>query len=61
MVSRYCEQDGQIVEYATEPEKMKIRIIMQLKIKEAFLQFLLELNEDFDDDLLLDAIGLLDV
>ena len=38
---------------------MTIRLIKPFRMKEAFLQALLHLNEYFDDDILLDAINLL--
>jgi hypothetical protein len=50
------------IEYKSDPEKGKLQIKMTdwtLETKSVFLHFLLELNEDFDDDLLQDSIDLL--
>ena len=38
---------------------LKMRKIVTLKLKDIMMFFLLYLNEDFDDDLLSDAIGML--
>ena len=39
--------------------KIKISQKRQVSLKDLILHFLLELNEDFDDDLLSDAINLI--
>ena len=39
--------------------KVKLSLKRQISLKEITLHFLLNLNEEFDDDLLLDAINLM--
>ena len=51
-----------VAQYETDQAKRAV-VIKQWLIfgkKDIFLHFLLHLNEDFDDDLLLDAITILD-
>ena len=38
---------------------LKIKMIERLRLKDALMSFLLHLNEDLDDDLLLDAINMI--
>ena len=51
-----------VVQYSTDRAKrvVGIKSLMIFGKKDIFLHFLLHLNEDFDDDLLLDAITILD-
>ena len=37
----------------------RIKKIIAIRIKDVFMSFLLHLNEDLDDDLLSDAIGMM--
>jgi hypothetical protein len=47
-------------EYANgDVREMLVRVRRMMVKKEVYLQFLLHLNEDFDDDLLQDALELL--
>ena len=39
--------------------RLTVRTIKPFRLKEVYLQLMLHLNEDFDDDLLIDALRLL--
>ena len=42
------------------PKMIHIKRTSVFLLKERYMSFLLHLNEDFDDDLLLDSLGVLD-
>ena len=45
--------------FSKDGEAWKISLTKEVNKKDAALQMMLHINEDFDDDLLLDAINLL--
>ena len=45
-----------IIEKEFSSEQVNIKKIKPFHVKDVYMSFLLHLNEDFDDDLLLDAI-----
>ena len=49
-----------VIEFATDMAGREVQVKKkQVAIKDIFMQFLLHLNEDFDDDLLLDSLNVL--
>ena len=44
----------------TKKDRVKIKRVKVFPLKDQYMTFLLHLNEDFDDDLLLDSLDVLD-
>jgi hypothetical protein len=47
------------MEVMEEERRVNFKVTWQVSLKEQFMQMLLHINEDFDDDLLQEAISLL--